>query len=466
MKNKNWQIWVLGLVVLVLCGAFTYLMTMGIQRSLPQVGLPVSGVWHTSWESIIISVTVVLLAVFNALFPFIMVFSLFTGQQRERMKGDVWASLQRMNIIILLQDSMEFEKMMGKATDPIFSQNMKDEEFLAHIFARRFEDYYGPLTFTLPVLCFSFISFIGWMVVFFPNSITGGAPVTINGTEYHGFASMIQNGLVSYIRNIVEAGSLFTFTFLGAHFWSIQGLVRRYLNSDLQPKNFMFATSRILSSWIMALVLIIALPKAWVDPNQSWLTPILGFFTGIFTMRIVQWLWKTLIKNIKLYKIFTLNKKEEDDFGKDLKLTSIPGLNIFHADRLGEEGIENVDDLTSANLLDLLSHLRYPPNTIVDWVDKALLIRYASDSGLVDEFRKFGIQSASDLADVWHNTNTAYLTRAELLAAMKGKTATIKGIVTSLHRSSNFEHVYSYWEKTPQPRTKNQPVTVVKSGPP
>ena len=131
-------------------------------------------------------------------------------------------------------------------------------------------------------------------------------------------------------------------------------------------------------------------------------------------------------------------------------MTYIPVINIFHAYLLAEENIENVDDLTDANLMDLLTHLRYPANTIIDWVDKGLLVRYVQSPSLYKALGEYGIQSASDLADIWHNTsNKTYLTNAELQAAFPKDENKIKGIISSLHRSSNFEHIYSYWEKTP-----------------
>jgi hypothetical protein len=84
MTNKNWQIWILVILVIVLCGAFISVTAVGIKKSLPP-NLPVQGVWQTSWESIFISLTVIFLAIFLSLFPFLMVFSLYTGQHRERL---------------------------------------------------------------------------------------------------------------------------------------------------------------------------------------------------------------------------------------------------------------------------------------------------------------------------------------------------------------------------------------------
>lgn len=452
MTNKNWQIWILVAMVIVLCGAFTWLTVAGIKKLLPEE-LPVQGVWQTSWESIFISITVIFFAIFMSLFPFSMVFSLYTGQHRERLKGDVWASLQRMNVRKLLLESVKFEQLTAKEKKDEKAGSVVEEEQMANSFAQRFDDYYGPLTFTLPILSFSTISFIGWMIVLFPNSITGGEPAVINNMSYYGFAAMIQGGLVAYVKDIAQAGSLFSFSFLGAYFWSVQGLIRRYLYSDLKPRYFMYATTRILSSWMVALVLTVSMPSEWAGQNQAWITPTLGFFIGIFTMRIVQALWKLLIMNIKSLFI------KSDEFGKEIKLTDIPGINIFHADRLAEENIENVDDLTGADLMDLLTHLRYPANTIIDWIDKGLLVRYVQSPALYKALGEYGIQSASDLADIWHNnSNKTYLTNAELQAAFPKDKNKIKGIVTSLHRSSNFEHVYSYWEKTPDnERTHTNP---------
>ena len=54
-------------------------------------------------------------------------------------------------------------------------------------------------------------------------------------------------------------------------------------------------------------------------------------------------------------------------------LSDLDGLTVWDQARLLEEGIEDVHALATANLVDLLLGTRVPVNTLVDWVDQALL---------------------------------------------------------------------------------------------
>ena len=54
-------------------------------------------------------------------------------------------------------------------------------------------------------------------------------------------------------------------------------------------------------------------------------------------------------------------------------LSDLDGLTVWDQARLLEEGIEDMHALATANLVDLLLGTRVPVNTLVDWVDQALL---------------------------------------------------------------------------------------------
>jgi hypothetical protein len=57
----------------------------------------------------------------------------------------------------------------------------------------------------------------------------------------------------------------------------------------------------------------------------------------------------------------------------DYPLNQIEGLNIWYEARLLEEGIEDMQNLTTANLVDVILHTRVPVSRVVDWVDQAHL---------------------------------------------------------------------------------------------
>ena len=57
----------------------------------------------------------------------------------------------------------------------------------------------------------------------------------------------------------------------------------------------------------------------------------------------------------------------------DYPLNQIDGLDLWYEARLLEEGVEDMQNLTTANLVDVMLHTRVPVARLVDWVDQAHL---------------------------------------------------------------------------------------------
>jgi hypothetical protein len=58
----------------------------------------------------------------------------------------------------------------------------------------------------------------------------------------------------------------------------------------------------------------------------------------------------------------------------ELSLKLVQGLDMWKEYRLEEEGIENVENLATADVIELAVKTHYTPRTLVDWVDQAILI--------------------------------------------------------------------------------------------
>ena len=51
-------------------------------------------------------------------------------------------------------------------------------------------------------------------------------------------------------------------------------------------------------------------------------------------------------------------------------LDQLDGLNIWYEARLVEEGVEDMQNLTTMNLVDMLLHTRAPVGRLIDWIDQ------------------------------------------------------------------------------------------------
>ena len=55
-------------------------------------------------------------------------------------------------------------------------------------------------------------------------------------------------------------------------------------------------------------------------------------------------------------------------------LDQLDGFNLWYEARLTEEGVEDMQNLTTMNLVDVILHTRVPPGRLVDWTDQAFLL--------------------------------------------------------------------------------------------
>jgi hypothetical protein len=400
--------------------------------------------WLSRMETERLGYTIFGLSFILAFIPISLAISLFLGNRRERIKGDLWADLERLQLQNEIRKSSDFDRKMR--SDETRPPGMTEENYTYIAFSKRFDDLYGGMAFLLPALLYLMICFGGWLIVFFPNGLIGAK--TVDG--YSGFLTIIQRkGLQFYLEGITTGGSLIAYAFLGAYIWSLQDMVRRFWASDLKPSSYVQATLRVVSGIVLSLILRAALPDDLVNVSQR----VIAFFLGIATLAFFEWFWKLIVNQVNV---------QGDHSFSQYPLTHVKGINPFIAERLREENIEDFHSLSSANLVNLLTRVRYPTQTVVDWVDKALLLRTIEDEQLLETLQgQLSVITASDLLDIW-NDNGQELTKAEFIRTitrlyhdtpdmpeddvrMENMQSRFASIITSIRRNPNINAVYNYW---------------------
>ena len=72
----------------------------------------------------------------------------------------------------------------------------------------------------------------------------------------------------------------------------------------------------------------------------------------------------------------------------------IEGISVFHKIRLGEVGIDNAQNLASANQIELLIRTPFKSRQLIDWIGQSkLYVCFKSD---VDKLREVGVRSIID----------------------------------------------------------------------
>jgi hypothetical protein len=110
------------------------------------------------------------------------------------------------------------------------------------------------------------------------------------------------------------------------------------------------------------------------------------FSIGFFPEQGINWIAATAQKALK----------QQGGIAKETRLSEIEGLSIWHQGRLRQEGIENVQNLATADVPALVIGTPFPVNQIVDWVDQAILLTYASQEQF-EALEKAGLRCASDV---------------------------------------------------------------------
>lgn len=265
--------------------------------------------------------------------------------------------------------------------------DMPTEPEERNVYRRKFEGVFGEIVDqpeknffrgenAVPVLMSTMLISVGWVIVIQPESLVAFPlfpPFQWSGTPAVPMAEM-------------------RFAFLGAYFFILQMLVRRYYQNDLKTGAYINATLRIivvvLLTWMLGTVF-----------NTGTAEQRLGaaFLIGVFP----EFGWQLLQRMLKL------GSRHFDLYHERYPLRDLDGLNPWYQSRLIEEGIEDLQSLVTANIVDVMLYTRIPVERLVDWIDQAVLyLHVAADTedgteSVRAKLRRHGIRAATDMLDAY-----------------------------------------------------------------
>jgi hypothetical protein len=233
-----------------------------------------------------------------------------------------------------------------------------------------------------------------WYFFFYPYASAGLASLISSGGGVRAFADYLANDATPI-----------TYGFIGASLFITQMLLRRYFNDDLSPRPYAFAVVRILTVFILSAILQLV---AVVEGSALFVVSILAFVVGIFPDVGIQYILKFVNK--------TVPDASAPESVNKAPITKVEGIDIWHEARLKEESIENMQNLATASLANLIVNTNYCPAQLVDWVDQALLCVHTH--GIWDEsLHSVGIRTATDLFDNTYQDREFNTAKAERLVA-------------------------------------------------
>jgi hypothetical protein len=162
-----------------------------------------------------------------------------------------------------------------------------------------------------------------------------------------------------FVMAPVGGWDVLKYGFLGAYLFIVQTLIRRFFQGDLRPSAYASSVLRVL----VVLIIVAALHQltSQVDVRTE---VVVAFIVGFFPLVGLQALQRVAASTLRVVV---------PSLSPDYPLNQIDGLNIWYEARLLEEGIEDMQNLTTANLVDVILHTRVPVSRLIDWVDQAHL---------------------------------------------------------------------------------------------
>jgi hypothetical protein len=289
----------------------------------------------------------------------------------------------------------KFEAVYGKSAVPDIRRRREEAkaeddpqaETNRKLFQRIQADAFSPVIMATAMLC------VGWIVVVVPELYGGLQP----------FGNLTLSGVPRMPDEALRYG------FIGSYAFIVQSLVRRYFQADLKTHAYVSAMARV----ILVSAMITAIHPLWTMQGVSQQTELaFAFFIGFFPELGLRALRQGLAGVMRALPIGTDER---------FPLRQLDGVTIWVQARFLEEGIEDMQNLATANLVDLMLHTRMPISRLVDWIDQSFLyLRVGNGNGRTaktnqgadDEsgdrklLRRYGIRTATDLLNAFDKAGT------------------------------------------------------------
>ncbi|MEM1187316.1 MAG: hypothetical protein AAGI72_02250 [Pseudomonadota bacterium] len=244
----------------------------------------------------------------------------------------------------------------GMASDVIDGTRADPSSDVVKALLRRNDDMGAVFTLdtALPVVGATALIFLGWLLTLPP---------------WEEFAPGTDKWSVMFAPQQLALN----YAFLGAYFFCFQMLFRRYVRKDLRANAYVGVCLRIVLSFIGIWVVEQAWDTLFGEQAQDALM-VVAFVVGAFPP--VAWqVARSAFQKITLSEFFVPSLRTA------MPVNDLDGLTVWHEARLQEEDVENIPNMATADLVELMLNTRFPPNRIIDWMDQAILYtQLGSDS--------------------------------------------------------------------------------------
>jgi hypothetical protein len=227
--------------------------------------------------------------------------------------------------------------------------------------------------------------------------------------------------------------------FIGAYAWSVNYLILRVANFDLSPLSFLSTATHVLMTVFIAWVLrqVIAVP-----PDGVTVAILLGivFASGLYPLLGLD----VLIDRLPSWLRFKRDIPEAGVIGRSFPLDLIDGIDPSIKFRLTQLEFGDVQNLSTANPVELLVETPYSFSQILDWIAQAQLLTEIGPQRFLAA-RQSGVRDISAFLDLGGGDAGRALLRP-LLAAESDSEEALRERFDSVARKLHVQHL-RYWRE-------------------
>ena len=296
-------------------------------------------------------------------------------------------------------------RLLGMARDEKEELELKEQ----------FQKVYSPQQFIVFVSMASLVTLVGFGLLHFKPTFL---------TEIMGASS-------------TDIAEIMFYSFLGALVFSVYNVYRRFVTFDLQPGVYLYVAVMMVTVMVIGLVASFFLIGT---VNTPALLPIVGFLIGYFPDTGLRWLI-----SVGGRILGTFNRKETS-------LSHIDGISIWHETRLRESGIDNVQNLASCDMRDLLLSSRFSAQELVNWIDQAILLSTVNKD-ITRALSDFGIHTMSTFRSLYEEGAGVLPELPPKIFGENGgdnRQALYRAIYHAADTSPNYALVENYWDAVKQ----------------
>lgn len=235
---------------------------------------------------------------------------------------------------------------------------LDDEQLQSRI--REYQESNALAAFFLPSVLNLVTVFIVWQNALLPRGVDGLLARLGDSSQVPLSLAMV------FAQAAVEISPL-TWALLGAYFYALNLIIRRWMLSDLTTNVLWKINVRLVQTFILGMLLIAVGGGAGVADGFGSYVAGLGFIIGIVPDLFLRWLGQ------QLKRLGGIDIRADGLFAPPDLQRKIEGMSFWQVDRLGEEGIESVYDLAMKEIPSLLIRTRFDVPLLLNWVDRALL---------------------------------------------------------------------------------------------